>query len=182
MKKIFIAFIIILIGGVVSLSCKKFIAKLLPSFDTTVSDIEISVPPIPFSNVSGSVGLQTIYYNLDSTIKANTGGVFGAGDVTSITVKSITINLQNGDPANNFANFESLKIELSSNSNSTPVTIATATIPDVPTYNLNMDVSAGPNIAGYFQGNQLTYDVGGRIRRSTSHELNALVTIVVTVK
>ena len=182
MKRFFSVVFIILGAAVILPSCKKIIKELFPSFDSTVSDIPIEVPPIPFSNISGSVGLQTIYYNLDSTIKANTGGIFGASDVTSITLKSITINLQNGDPANNFANFQSLAVALSSNTNSTPVTIATATIPDVPTYTLSMDVSGSPNILGYFKGNQLTYDVSGYVRRSTSHQLNALATIVVTVK
>ena len=169
-------------GGLILLSCKKLISKLFPSFDTTVSNIEIAVPPIPFSNISGSVGLQTIYYNLDSTIKANTGGVFGASDVTSITLKSIIITLQNGDPGNNFANFESLGVDLSSNSNGTPVTIATATIPDATSYNLSMDVSSNTNILSYFQGNQITYDVFGRVRRATFHELVGLATITVTIK
>ena len=182
MRKIIFLFAVILGGALTFLSCKKLISKLFPSFDTTVSNIQIAVPPIPFSNISGSVGLQTIYYNLDSTIKANTGGVFGASDVSSITLKSIVITLQNGDPINNFANFESLGVNLSSNSNGTPVTIATAAIPDVPTYNLTMDVSSNLNILSYFQGNQITYDVFGKMRRATYHELDGLATITVTVK
>lgn len=182
MRKFIFFFVIILAGGFIFLSCKKLISKLFPSFDSTVSNIEIAVPPIPFSNISGSVGLQTIYYNLDSTIKANTGGIYDASDVTSITLKSIIINLQNGNPGNNFANFESLRVELTSNTNSTAVTIATASIPDVTTYSLSMDVSSSPNILSYFQGNQLTYDVFGKVRRSTSHQLDALATVNVTVK
>ncbi|MEP6596666.1 MAG: hypothetical protein ABJA71_12005 [Ginsengibacter sp.] len=182
MKKFISLFIIFLAGGLIFLSCKKLISKLFPSFDTAVSNIQIAVPPIPFSNISGSVGLQTIYYNLDSTIKANTGGTYGANDVSSITLKSIIINLQNGDPADNFANFESLGVDLSSNSNSTPVTIATATIPDVASNTLSMDVSNNLNILSYFQGNQLTYNVFGKVRRATYHQLNGLATITVTVK
>jgi hypothetical protein len=182
MKKFNFALIIILVGGFAFLSCKKIIHKLLPSFDTTVSNIAIAVPAIPFSNISGSVGFQTIYYNLDSTIKASTGGVFGASDVSSITLKSIVITLQNGDQLNNFANFQNLQVDLSSNTNTTPVTIATANIPDVASNSLSMDVSSSPNILSYFQGNQLTYDVSGTVRRSTYHALDGLVTIIVTVK
>ena len=172
--------LIILAGVLISLSCKKLISKLLPSFDTTVSDIEIAVPPIPFP-ISGSVGNQTIYYSLDSVIKANTGGVFGASDVSSITVKSIVITLQNGDVLNNFANFEMLRIDLSSSANGTPISMATASIPDAVSYNLSMDVS-NSNILSYFQGNQLTYNIFGKVRRSTSHELDGLATIIVTIK
>jgi len=180
MKKIHFAFIIFLVAGLTFVSCKKLISKLFPSFDTSVS-IQIAVPAIPFP-ISGSVGLQTIYYNLDSTIKANTGGVYGSADVSSITLKSIIVNLQNGDAANNFANFETLRIDLSSNSNSTPVAIASANIPDVASYSLSMEVSNSLNILSYFQGNQLTYNIFGKLRRATSHELHGVATITVTVK
>ena len=181
MKKSNLAFIIILIGTVSFLSCKKIITKLLPSFDTTIGNIQIAVPAIPIP-LSGSVGEQKIYYNLDSTIKAKTGGVFGVSDVSSITLKSLVVTLQNGDPGNNFANFETLRVDLSSNSNGTPVTIASANIPDATSNTLNMDVSNGLNILSYFQGNQLTYNVAGKVRRATFHELDGLVTITVTVK
>ena len=180
MKKLKFTLVIILAGAVIGISCKKLISKLLPSFDTTISNIEVAVPAIPFSGITGSTGPQTIYYNLDSTIKANTGGVFGASDVGSITVKSIVINLQNGDAFNNFANFETLKVNLSSNGTAVP--IATASIPDVASNNLSMDVSNSPNILSYFQGNQITYEISGKVRRATSHELDGLATITVTVK
>jgi hypothetical protein len=182
MKKLNFALIIVFAAGLTFISCKKLISKLFPSFDASVSDIQVAVPAIPFANISGSTGWQTIYYDLDSTIKANTGGIYGAGDVTSITVKSIVINLQNGDQLNNFANFENLKVELSSNSNTTPVTIATAAIPDVTAMTLSMDVSASPDILSYLKGDQINYNISGKVRRATYHELDGLATITVTIK
>jgi hypothetical protein len=60
----------------------------LPTFNVNIPDINLGIPPIAF--VSGNeipVGALRTPINLDSTIKAHTGGALGASAVTSVKVK-----------------------------------------------------------------------------------------------
>ena len=181
MKKIIPVFLLLGLLVVV-VSCKKIIKALFPGFDIELSTITLTLPAIPFAPPS-EVHIATFnqHFNLDSIVKAQTGGKFGTADVGSIKVKEIIFTLSNPDQQNNLANFESARFTLSSSSNSQPAEIAAIHFPDqyAETYTFTADPST-PDLISYLQGTELTYDVYGKLRRITTKPLT--ITLKVTVR
>lgn len=180
MKKYFFP---ILIGGAAlftASSCKKIIDNLIPPFDVTIRDIPVTIPVVVGS--STTFGAQDVNFNLDSAIKKHTAGQFGASDIKSLKMKNITIYLANNDDLNNMSNFSSASLQFSSNSNTTPATITTATIPDTPSSSLSVDCSSSPDLQSYLTGNKFSFMLTGQVRRPTTHELTANVSITFTIQ
>lgn len=128
MKKVFVfALLAALTVGTLG-SCKKVISNLFKGIDVDIPAFNVTIPalgpPIPlnFELPLGASDPQP--FNLDSIIKANTAGAFGANDVTSVKIKRIVFALKNADANNNLANFQSVKFGISSNTNSTPIDVA----------------------------------------------------------
>ena len=182
MKKIFFGSIILLLSAVAFISCKKLLKNLLQPFETTTGEITMTIPTIPSSNISGYLGSKTMYYNLDSTIKAKTGGSFGINDVSYVKIKSFNMTVLNGDADNNISNLQSLSIDISSNNNSTPQTLASTSIADGTNNNLIIEVPSQPDILVYLKGTQIKYDFSGQIRRATTHPMDIAVVVTVIVK
>jgi len=160
-------------------SCKKAIAKIFPGVDVVVPDMQMILPSVFFvAPTEIPLGTYSFQFNLDSVVKAQTAGVFGANDVTSIKVKQITITITNADQLNNFANFESARVTLQSNSNNTPVQLFSATFPDVfaatfTTTNNNTE------LLSYLKGSDLLYTMYGKNRRVTTKPLELTISVIV---
>lgn len=164
--------------------CKKVIDKIFDGFDADVPAIEVKLPIIPLAPPQEiQIGSFTQRFNLDSTIKANSDNTFGAGDVKSIKVKSIQFSLLDADANNNVSNFESARFTFHSNANATPVQIASVNFPDVyaTSFTYTSDANA-PELKDYLKGNELTYTVFGKIRRTTSKTLPLSIQVTLTVK
>ncbi|HEU4607861.1 MAG TPA: hypothetical protein VFS31_07110, partial [Chitinophagaceae bacterium] len=76
--------------------------------------------------------------------------------------------------------FETAKLSISPNSNTTPTVIASANLADV-----NQPAVINGNdteIKAYLQGSQITYKVSGKARRATTKELQLAVAVVLSVK
>src|SRR5580658_2415665 len=86
-------------------SCKKLITDLFPGESITLPTYSVTVPAIPFadSTVQIDAGSFITYVNTDSIIKAQTGGAFGLSDVSTVTVKQVTISVTNADAVNNLS-------------------------------------------------------------------------------
>lgn len=178
MKKLFLSFSTAVLVFAMS-SCEKVKDKVFPSFETNSGTVLIDVPVVTNTSSEMEIDATTISFNLDSTIKANTGGNFSISNVKSVKVSTITLSVLNGDQQNNISNFETAKVSVSSNANSTPAVIASATLADV---NQPAVINGnGTELKGYLQGNQITYKVSGKARRTTSKELQAVISIVLKV-
>lgn len=125
---------------------------------------------------------NTISFNLDSIIKAYTENTFSIGNLSSVKVKDVTIFLVNADDLNNISNFETVSLSFFSNTNSTPAVVASAIIPNTPATSLNVPAVNSPELKEYLKGNQLTYTVTGKARKSTTKTLNATVSVTLCVK
>src|SRR5665647_3932646 len=79
-------------------SCKKALAAVFGGTDVTVPEFQMTVTQI-YIVTPGEIPLggYSFYFNLDSTVRAKTGGVFGATAVNSIKIKQITIKITNPD-------------------------------------------------------------------------------------
>lgn len=165
-------------------SCKKLISKIFNGFDADVPTIQFTLPPIPFAPPQEiPLGTFTQRFNLDSTIKANTDSTFGADDVSSIKIKKIIFSLSNADQNNNLANFESARFTFSSNTQTNPLEIASATFPDTyaSSYTYTSPASA-PELKPFLTGTELYYHAYGKARRPTSKSLKLVIQVTLTLK
>ncbi len=184
MKKIFAIAAVAIVMLTTITACRKLITKIFNGFDAEVPTIQFTLPAIPLAPPQEvPLGTFTQYFNLDSTIKANTDSTFGAKDVSSITIKKIDFSILDADQNNNLANFESARFTFSSNSKANPVEIASAIFPD--TYATNTTYTSpgnAPELKPYLTGTELYYNVYGKARRTTSRPLKLVIQATLTLK
>ena len=164
-------------------SCGKIVEKVFPGVDANAPEIQLTIPIVPVVLPNEfSLGSFTTQINLDSTIRANTAGVFGIGVVSSIKVKEIVITLPNGDNLNNLANFETARVTFTAPNNSTPLTVASLAFPDTYATSSTYTPADSPDLLEYLKGSEVTYTVYGRARRITTKPLNMTVSVTLRVK
>lgn len=168
---------------IAGMSCNKIKEAIFPSIDVELPAFQFTIPAIPLvlSN-EASLGSFNVKFNLDSIIRANTAGAFGAGAVSTVKVTKMVITVSNGDAANNLANFESARFTFASNTKTTPVEIATFSFPDAFSTSYTAEPVNSPELKEYLSGTQLTYTLYGKARRTTSKPLNFNVAITLSAK
>lgn len=165
-----------------TVSCKKIVSTVFNGTDVAIAPIEITIPPI-FSagNADFTFGNVTQSMNLDSLVRANTKGIFGANVVSSIKLKHVTLQITNADALNNLANFRTAGVGLQSNTENTPVNLFTVTLPDTYAGDYSFSPSGSPELLPYLKGNTLSFEVFGNARRTTSKSLNLRILITLRV-
>ena len=182
MKKVLIS-VSLLIFIIAGMSCNKIKDAIFPSIDVNLPAFQFRVPAIPIVLSSeASLGSFTMNFNLDSIIRANTAGAFGAGAVSTIKVKKMVITVSNGDAANNLANFESARFTFSSNTKTTPAELVSINFPDTFATTYMAEPASSPELKEYLAGTQLTYSLFGKARRITSKPLDFSVAITLSAK
>lgn len=159
-------------------SCKKVIAAVFGGTDVTVPDFTVKIPPIVIvTSTEAAIGSYSFHFNLDSSVRATTAGVFGANAVNSVKVKQISINLTNADQLNNLANFESARVTLQSNTNNNPTELFSVTFPDTYASTYTYTPTNSPELLSYIKGSTLTYNIYGQMRRVTNKSLTMVVSV-----
>ena len=172
MKKVIISSFTILIVIALFTSCKKIIAKVFGGTDINVPEVQVTIPAvIALSPNELSLGTFSYNFNLDSIVKANTAGVFGANAVNSVKIKQAVINILNADQLNNFANFKTVRVTLQSNNNTTPVDIISAGFADTYATTFTYVPTNSPELISYLKGSNISYTVYGSLRRTTNKPL-----------
>ena len=180
MKKSILAFTAVGLLAVFTSSCEKAKALIFPSFEAAAGEAVLNIPVISNTTTEATVGSTTMNFNLDSTIKANTAGEFSISHAESVIVKNIVLEVLNGDQESNISNFESVKVSLSSNSNTTPATLVSTTLVDV---NQPQVINGnGTELKEYLKGSTLTYNVAGKLRRETKKNLQLQMSLILSVK
>ena len=180
MKKIIILFCISVLFVVNFSSCKKLIASVFGGTDVAVPAFQLTIPAIPIVPPGEiSIGSYSFYFNLDSTVRANTAGAFGANSVNSIKVKQVIFSLTNADSSNNLANFVSARVTLQSNTNNTPVQVFDIDFPDSSSSGYTYIPTSSPELVSYLKGTTITYNIYGQMRRITTIPLELVVTVTV---
>ena len=88
------------------------------------------------------------------------------------------MNVLNADASNNLSSFETVRVNLSSNSNSNQVELFNVTIPEQATNTYSFTPSSTPELLPYLKGTTLTYTVSGNNRRTTNKPLQMEVRVV----
>jgi hypothetical protein len=175
LKSVFIA-AICLTGIALSQSCNKL--PIGKDVSWTGADVTITVPIVPDTLSHSNVGGGSFKYNLDSMIKAQTGSnTLGVSNISKVTLNSCQLTILNPDQSNNFANFESCYLNVSTSNNSTPVEAASITNnPDQYAETLSLPVSNNIDLKSYLSsGNNtvtVSYSLGGKLRRATNKMVN----------
>lgn len=177
-KPIIILFSALLLVG--AISCKKVINAIFQGFDVTVPDIQVTIPAvIAVAPSEIALGTFSIPFNLDSIVKSRTAGVFGANAVSSIKVKQMSITITNADQMNNLANFESARVTIHSNTNSSPTEIFSATFPDVFASTYTSTPVNSQELLSYLKGSEIIYKMYGKNRRITTKPLNIVISVII---
>lgn len=182
MKKIVVAMslLVLVIAG---MSCNKIKEAIFPTIDVNLPSFQFTVPAIPLVLSSeASLGSFSMNFNLDSIIRANTAGAFGAGAVSTVKVKKMVISVANADANNNLANFESARFTFSSNTKTTPAEIVAINFPDAFATSYTAEPTNSPELKEYLSGTTLTYNLFGKARRTTSKPLDFTVGVTLSAK
>lgn len=152
----------------------------LPAMTATV---DVTVPPTSNTTAQQDMGTQSISYNVDSFIKANTNGTLGVNNIKAVSLKSCVVKLRDGSDAdNNFANFETVTASMSTD-NVTKEQTMTVSMPDKEAYDATLSVPT-EDLSPYLKSTSIKYKVSGKLRREIKKEVKATVTIqyVITAK
>ena len=158
--------------------CKKIARAIFGGFDTSV-DYQISVPIIPVvSPFELPVGQYLYKFNLDSVVKAQTAGIYHASDVKSIKAKLFNITITDADQLNNISNFQSVRVTIHSNTNSTPAELFAVTFPDT---NASTFTTPGNNaeLLSYLKGTDIIYTMYAKNRRITTKPLTIFLSVTI---
>ena len=184
MKKVICSAIVaIFVIGAMS-SCKKaleVVKKVFPpqEFDlpTVLTDpIPAITFPIP-RNTDFDLPPVEQRINVDSIIRVNTGNNFGAGDISSIKLKQITLKIVEGyDAQNNFSNFNHARFSFSSTTNNNKINIANATFSaaDAASDTKVIPTPDAPELRSYLSStnaDKLYYTVTASVSRYTTQPM-----------
>ncbi len=182
MKKKIIFSLVVFAITISFTACKKIVAAVFKGMDVSVPEMQFTIPAI-FGVAPGEIPLGSYPYkfNLDSVVRANTGGAFGAGSVTSIKVKQVNINVSNADQLNNLANFETARITIQSNTNNNPVEFFSVIFADVFASAYTSPNPSNVELLSYLKGTDIVYKIYAKNRRTTSKPLDFKISVIVRV-
>ncbi len=138
--------------------------------------------PIILNTGQQNVGVDEIYINLDSLIKAQNSKV-GANNIREVKITKCQLDLSNGDAENNFSALQSCSMEIKSNVNTAYIKIAGINDnPDVESQSLNLPVESQLDLKDYFlSAHTFGLQLSANARKTTTKELQCQVTIHYTL-
>ncbi len=162
-------------------SCTKLGKNLQYDLDMQTASVDVIIPAYGDTTISVS-GSQTVFFNIDSFIKANTANLMGVVNIKSAKIKSCVLTLVDPTPAINFANFKSCSGYFYTSADNTPFGVSIPSNPDVYAASLALPVDTAAELKGYLSnGNQFTYSLGGKLRRATNKEVHCTATFTFKV-
>lgn len=187
MKKNFLPFLIVsaLIGSFFVSSCNK--GKVNSSESTheiITGNLSFEIPALPTNGEYDSIIAFSFKTNMDSIIKGFSSK-YDFNSIRTVNLRSCMLTLTDKDNNNNFRNFHTVNIGISSKSNPIFYRIAAATdIVDTTAYFLNVPTLYNPNLASYFRNDSIAYRLYGNMRRPTTKALrcNATLTYDMTLR
>ncbi len=177
-----IAIIAIAVFGIATLqSCNKLGKLLNFNLGMQTESVNVTIPVTTGVNGVVTVGPATNYYNVDSFIKAQTGGQLGSSNISSVKLASVVFTLNNANTFNNFQNFESCSASFYSDANNTPYKVSINNNPDSYSNSLSLPVDTTMEFKSYI-GTNFYYIFNCKLRRPTTIPLDCTVTFAFNVK
>ena len=156
-------------------SCTKSQNRLRYDLTLQTSSAPLSLAPRASTGTSFSLS-QASSFNIDSFVRASTGGKLGAVNIRNARLVTAALNLADPTDATNFANFQSCSGTFHTNTNSSEVGVTIAN-EDIYSSSLALPVDSTDELKNYFVGgNRIIYGFGGNLRRPTSDTLRCCIT------
>ncbi len=163
-------------------SCTKLASNLKYDLNLQTASVNFTIPACSTTSLSVT-GSQTVYYNVDSFIKANTMSMLGVSNIQSVKIMSCNLELLDGTTTNNFANISSCSGGFSSDAVATPFVTTVANNPDAFSNNLTLPVDTTAELKDYIRNsNNFTYSLTGSLRRPTTDSLHCKATFAFKVR
>lgn len=137
----------------------------------TAIDQSFEIPEIPVAGPEATISNIAIPFNMDSVIRANTGGSFGLSDVGIVNMDDVTMYMQNPDTPVNMANFETVRLSLTTNTLTQPVLVEYRPVPDVYAASLVFPIDKTKDLRPYASGSTLFVALSSKLRRPTNRTL-----------
>jgi hypothetical protein len=162
--------------------CDKLKDKLFEAFLTQAADVSLTIPVVNSTSQEGKAETLSFYINVDSIIKANTGGLFSINSVNTVEIETIDMIINNADAANNFANFE-YGILLFNTWNpkiqdwNRVLGVARDDIKDSYAANMSLSLVQDVNLKDHMIGTKAVYYYTYKARRVTNKALNCTLRV-----
>jgi hypothetical protein len=181
-----LTFMLLAAAGTFS-SCDKIKDNLFKAFSAGGGEANFTVPVITTTNKFDTIDIQEIYLNVDSIIKAETGGLFSLDNVSKITVESAEITINNPDADNNISNFDYGLVLFNTfnpatNDWNNTMAVAADNIPDAFATSYSLAVLDGVNLKDHMRGTKLVYAVAAKARRITTKPLDCTLKVRVHIE
>lgn len=159
-------------------SCNKGQANNTESTQQLITgNLSFDLPVFVKNGEYDSITAFMYKVNMDSFVKSF-NSKYDTSSIRSVQLRSCILTMTNGDVTNNFRNFHTTNIGITSGTNGHIYRIAAATdIQDTAAYFLNVPKSYEPNLATYFKSDSICYRFYGNIRRATTLPINCRATL-----
>lgn len=155
-------------------SCGKI--KDLVKFDVGIDNMtaEFIIPATGTGD--GSVSSANVYLNLDSLINASSNKV-NSSNIKEVRLTSCQLTLIAPPSNQSFGDFSAAGLQMWSNKNSTPVTMAQVTNnPDVQANTITLPLNSNVDLKNYFvSANTFSFKLNWTARRALSQEMRCRV-------
>lgn len=161
-------------------SCDKLKDKLFEAFTTGMTDASVTIPIVTNTAGEGKIETIPVFINVDSIIKANTGGFFSLNSINSIKVESADLTINNPDATNNLANFEYgvllfNTLNPQTNDWNTPMGVGRYDIKDSYATSFPFELIQSVNLKDHLRGTKVIYLYAYKARRVTTKALNCTI-------
>ncbi len=181
-RKLFFAISALLTTTIIFSSCDKLKDKLFEAFLTQAADVSLTIPVVNSTTQEGKVETLSFYINVDSIIKANTGGLFSLNSVSTVEIETADMTINNADAANNFANFEYGILLFNTWNPQTQdwnrvLGVARDDIKDSFAANMSLNLVQDVNLKDHMIGTKAVYFYTYKARRITNKALNCTLRV-----
>lgn len=186
-RKLFYAISALLTTTIIFSSCDKLKDKLFEAFVTQAADVSLTIPVVSSTAQEGKVETLSFYINVDSIIKANTGGLFSLNSVSTVEIETVDMTINNADANNNFANFEYGILLFNTWNPSTQdwnrvLGVARDDIKDTYAGNMSLTLVQQVNLKDHLKGTKAVYYYTYKARRTTSKQLNCTLRVKLKIE
>lgn len=166
--------------SILTTSCDKVKDAIKVNIPLQQASIEFDITPVKAG--TGTLAEFQARFDVDSAIKAN-ASQFSAKNIKSAKLKSLKITTTNSTETDHFGVLSACTAKLSSDVNSTWITIGEVTNnPDAVANTLNIPVNTEQELKDYFSGKSFSYILSGTARRATSTTLHCKATLEVNLE
>jgi hypothetical protein len=186
-RKLFYAISSLLSTTIIFTSCDKLKDKLFEAFMTQAADVTFTIPVVSNTTHEGKIETLPIYMNVDSIIRANTGGLFNINSVNTVEIQTADLTINNPDAANNFANFEyGILLFNTYNPNirdwNRVLGVARDDIKDTYAANMSLNLVPDINLKDHLIGTKAVYFYSFKARRVTTKPLNCTLRVKLNIE